>query len=245
MPKIFAVAFLGLVIVWGAGELNAQDKWSHEVTPAFWVAGGDGEISFLSEDGPVKLVFDDMWRMEPGLALTIQGNRTRLGYILDVSYGRTAIGDYDWSLMFLNAGGTYRLSNGDTGVNLVFGVRHASTSGGLRVPTGEDPDEEGDDDAFKKLRGERRLGRRVRRAPGQAPVRLTLGVRRLLRRRRRDEQPDVPDRGGIQLRAFLPRERKGGISAHLGRPRRLDGRREHHVRRVLRRSGIPFLSGVA
>jgi opacity protein-like surface antigen len=152
MPKIFAVAFLGLVIVWGAGELNAQDKWSHEVTPAFWVAGGDGEISFLSEDGPVKLVFDDMWRMEPGLALTIQGNRTRLGYILDVSYGRTAIGDYDWSLMFLNAGGTYRLSNGDTGVNLVFGVRHASTSGGLRVPTGEDPDEEGDDDAFKKLR---------------------------------------------------------------------------------------------
>lgn len=152
MRKSFAVALLGVVIAWGAGELKAQDKWSHEFTPALWVAGGDGSVSYLSEDGPVELVFDDLWRMEPGIAAAIQGQKGRVGYLVDVWYGRNAIGDQDWSLMFLNLGGTYRFSNGDTGVNLVFGVRHASTSGGLRVPTGEDPDEEGDDDAFKKLR---------------------------------------------------------------------------------------------
>lgn len=150
MRNHFAVVILGFACLMGAGELRAQDAWTYEFTPSLWLSGGDGTTFFLGEEGPVSLEFDELSSLEPGMSATVQGQKTKWGWLVDGAYGRSAVGDQDWSLMFVSGGATYQLTDKKAFVNLVFGARWASSSGGLRIIDPDEPDPDSDDDKFKK-----------------------------------------------------------------------------------------------
>jgi opacity protein-like surface antigen len=145
MRNRFAVAILGLVLVCGAGTMSAQDEWSYEIEGGLWFAGADGYATVNAPDGPMRLEFDDYWRFETGFFAGLQAQRGKWGYLVDWSQNRVPIDDRDISLQFLTGGATYRLSEGETAVNLVFGARYVSGRAGVRVEV-EDPDEDADDD---------------------------------------------------------------------------------------------------
>jgi len=142
MRNRFAVAVL--VLLCCAGTLGAQEEWSYEIDAGLWFAGVDGHATVNTPYGPARLEFDDFWRVETGFFAGLQAQRDRWGYLADWAQNRVALGDADISLQVLTAAATYRLSESDTAVNLVFGGRYSSARAGLRVEV-PDPDPDADD----------------------------------------------------------------------------------------------------
>jgi hypothetical protein len=131
-----AVAF-GLVLscvgVAAVFEVEAGQEWEWTVLPYFWAA--DMSVDVAIDDVPVSSMDirakDLVDTVETVVVAYLEGRRGRGGLFLDVSYlelsdGLTPGGvrvDVDLAQTMLEAGGLYRLTGGDRGLDVLFGVR--------------------------------------------------------------------------------------------------------------------------
>jgi hypothetical protein len=123
--------------------------WQFEFTPYLWGAGLDGEVKVgrLPAQG-VEASFSDLLKvLDLGLMGTFEGRKGRWGLIVDALYfdlseteptPNNLYGDAEVGItqQLYSIGGTYRVAEGKTSVDLLGGVRYGDISADLELTSG-------------------------------------------------------------------------------------------------------------
>jgi hypothetical protein len=120
--------------VLAGGEVEAKKKWEWTIVTYFWAADMSVDVAIdnvpvIGEDIRAKDLID---KVEVVVPVHVEGRRGKGGGFLDLSYMELADKlsvpdgpsiDADLAQILLEAGGFYRLKGGDSGLDVLFGVR--------------------------------------------------------------------------------------------------------------------------
>lgn len=124
----------GVCLALAGSEVEAKQGWEWTFSPYFWLA--DMSVDVAIDDTPVIaediMAKDLIDKVEAVVPLHFEGRRGRGGFLLDLSYmdlgdklsvpGGPSI-DADLQQTLLEVGGFYRPKGGDSGLDILFGVR--------------------------------------------------------------------------------------------------------------------------